>query len=680
MKKTIILLLCLMLILPMALSSCKKDGDMGEQSDSEQTTVATTEYDYSKIPDVIEPHERKLIASSELGLLAYFTGTEKYYVADAKVEENGDITLTSYNPGTTVITVKNSYGEEMSLTVTVGLDYDFESIDIRKFEMPDNYVYATNYGMNPERSDNAKYLQAAIDSLKTGGVVYIPKGNYYSTFVRLKSNVKLRLEGILPEYNTEFTDELSAAIESGNTFARIIAVNGDMFANHEKGGYGRYGADNFEITGGVLDMAGKSRCFIWCCAENVLLENVIMTDCMNDHAIQVTGCKNVTIRNVMFAGYNAGSNTSGAELIQIETSHPGAIGTGTVTASKFDEYEFYSCENVAIENCYFGKSDRYDSATYFIGHHVHNSGPSVRGLKIMDCTFDNPRIVAIRAYAFTDVEIADCVFLSDESNSVVSEARYMIELTFNTGHVKLPSGAYLSTAEDRGGTQNLRIHDNEFTIGDDSSMAGFIKTLRSGITQYDAMGYSNISETDFYTETPKSFTGYKLVTTRISDIYLHNNSFTVSNGADDNLFYLKDVRGVEFKGNTFDIDGVEILGDDYYGAYLEGSTMAEECRKNFVIKATSANRDTPIVLVSAAGNIEAYCTASSTGSYYNLIVSCEEGGVIERRTDKNGVLYVEAVADEGYKFVGYRADGQMIEAENFAFSTTTEIEAIFEKK
>lgn len=677
MKKSIVILLCVLMILPLLLISCKKD-DGGEETPEATTTAATTEYDYSKIPDVIEPHERKLVTAPELGMLAYCTYTEKYYVADAKVENNGDITLTSYNPGTTLITVKNSYGEEMSINVTVGLDYNFEKIDINEFEMPEDYVYANKFGMSPDKDNNASALQKAIDSLTDGGVVYIPKGNYKCGFVQLKNDVTLRLEGIIPEYNTEFTDELAERIESGDDFARIIAVDADMFANTARKEYGRNGADNFEITGGVIDMNGKARGFIWCCAENVLLENVIMKDCPNDHAIQVTGSKNVDIRNVMFAGYNAGSNVSGSELIQIETSHPGAIQG--YTATKFDENEFYNCENVTVENCYFGRSDRYDSATYFIGHHVHNAAPSVTGLKVKGCTFDDPRVVAIRAYAYADFEISDCKFISDRANSAVSEERYMVELTLNNGSVKLPSGAYLATAETRGGCNNVRIHNNEFVLGEESQIVGFVRTLNMGIVAYDAMGYSNISRAEFYTSTPKSFTGYELVTARISELRIYDNMFTVQNDANETLFYLNGVRGMELKGNTFDMWGELIEDEDDYGVYSEKSTSMEDYKRNFVIGAVSANSSVPIVLETPDDEIEAYCTASDKSRVYTLTVVCDEGGVIERRVDEDGVLYVTPVAEKGYEFAGYSVDGDTVDGGSFGFKEATVIKAIFVKK
>ena len=101
MKKALILLLCLATCVS-PLASCKGE----DTTAAESTAPITTAYDYTKIPEVIEPHENKTVSSDELGYkAAVVSNTEKYWVADAKANDDGSITVTSYNPGTTVITV-----------------------------------------------------------------------------------------------------------------------------------------------------------------------------------------------------------------------------------------------------------------------------------------------------------------------------------------------------------------------------------------------------------------------------------------------------------------------------------------------------------------------------------------------------------------------------------------------
>ena len=183
MKKLLLVFLALLMCVA-PLAAC---------GEPEVTTEDTTAYDYDKIPEVIEPHEEKVVTSEELGYAAQIAKTSKYWVADAEVKA-GDIIITSYNPGTAVITVMNNYSEKIEVTVTVGLDYSIESVEFEKFVKPENSVNAKDYGLSVGNADNAKALQAAIDALPNGGTVYIPEGRYVSGTVHLKSNIHLWLD------------------------------------------------------------------------------------------------------------------------------------------------------------------------------------------------------------------------------------------------------------------------------------------------------------------------------------------------------------------------------------------------------------------------------------------------------------------------------------------------------
>ena len=54
-----------------------------------------------------------------------------------------------------------------------------------------------------------------------------------------------------------------------------------------------------------------------------------------------------------------------------------------------------------------------------------------------------------------------------------------------------------------------------------------------------------------------------------------------------------------------------------------------------------------------------------------------EGGVIGRRAEDSGNLYVEPVAEEGYVFDGYYVNGEKIEPGRFEFSDDTTVEVRF---
>lgn len=104
-----------------------------------------------------------------------------------------------------------------------------------------------------------------------------------------------------------------------------------------------------------------------------------------------------------------------------------------------------------------------------------------------------------------------------------------------------------------------------------------------------------------------------------------------------------------------------------------------EYEKNFVVSAFAKNTTKPIVMKGGEADVEAFCTASSTATYYNITFSAGEGGKIERSADYDGVLYVEPVADEGYAFDGYYVDGVKIEDSRFEFKSAITIEVRFAK-
>lgn len=648
----------------------------GEGEDTSETTT----YDYGKIPDTIEPHEERTVTSDELGYRAsVVTGTSKYWVADAKVDETGAVIITSYNPGTTVITVKNSYAEVLELTVTVGLDYSIGSVEFEKFEMPDHYAYANDFGMKPTNADNASALQAAIDSLPDGGTVYIPRGKYTISVVELRDNITLRLEGVLAEYNTEFSSKIASTVE-GSNFAVLKAKGSYMFLNHERKGWAREAAENIAIIGGAIDMQGKTSFLCLPCTNGFLLKNVVLKDCGNNHAIQISGSDNVTIRDCMFAGYNFVSNSSNAETIQIEQGADGVLGGGNDPDSRFFESEHYYCDNVRIENCYFGKSDKYPSHTYPIGHHGQTARSCADGVRIVGCTFDNPRATAIRCYAWNDVEIADNKFIFEESNAVSKDRKYAIELYFKSGEYALSNGVLLATAETRGGCQNYDIHGNDFIIGNQSHLKGILFSSNSGCYAYDAKSCSGVRITDGYPSPAKIFTGYKLVNNIVSDFTFRDNYIKIDNNA-PSLYHLTYVKGIHFENNVVesaaDFESCEVDGVEIYGGNLLKVTTKASHKRNFKVFALSANSTVPIIMMGGETDVEAFCTALNPKQNCVVSYTAGEGGVIERRADDDGLLYVEPIAEEGYVFDGYYLDGEKINSEKLEFSGNINLELRF---
>ena len=642
-----IMFLVCALLLVFALCSCQP-----EQTPDE-TTVEESTADLSAILGV-----EHVVSQKELGCTPFSAVPADAGVVEAKVFDR-ELILTGQGVGSTSVTVTNTYGEEFEVSVVCDA---VNGISVSGAYAPDEKsVDVRDFGAGS--ADNATAaIQKAIDSLPDGGTVYIPRGTYTISQIQLKEDVSLKLEGMLKDYTQSYTQAgVQRAVARGDFAVLRTDGSGDMFINHKNHDYGRNGCSNFSITGGMLDMKGKVRCFIWCCADNVLLKNVVLKDCPNNHAIQVTGSTNVRILDCMFAGYNYTTNNTTAEVIQIEQTHPGAIGGGDNPASKFAVGEYYSCSNVEISGCYFGRSDTYDAPTYAIGHHgqVHKS--AVTGLKITGCVFDSCRCSAIRYPAYSDVLISGNRFISDRANSVSDEAvPYQISLYLKNSDISIKttnaSGASVTAYYARKyaciGSIGTVIENNVFEFSGATKMRGAVKAV-SNLYDSDVMYDTSTAFINWYTDTPAIQHGFKLVQNRIEDLTVRGNKIIVDDKftGSGRFFEMRYVKGLLCEDNTVEgksynvssvVDGVSIE----YAQAVGCTSMAQYQRKYTV----SAIRTCPVdILLGGEGGMTLRCMSTSA----KRLTLLSDGGRLLLSVNDDGSLSVTPVPDEGKTFAGY---------------------------
>lgn len=642
-----IMFLVCALLLVFALCSCQP-----EQTPDE-TTVEESTADLSAILGV-----EHVVSQKELGCTPFSAVPADAGVVEAKVFDR-ELILTGQGVGSTSVTVTNTYGEEFEVSVVCDA---VNGISVSGAYAPDEKsVDVRDFGAGS--ADNATAaIQKAIDSLPDGGTVYIPRGTYTISQIQLKEDVSLKLEGMLKDYTQSYTQAgVQRAVARGDFAVLRTDGSGDMFINHKNHDYGRNGCSNFSITGGMLDMKGKVRCFIWCCADNVLLKNVVLKDCPNNHAIQVTGSTNVRILDCMFAGYNYTTNNTTAEVIQIEQTHPGAIGGGDNPASKFAVGEYYSCSNVEISGCYFGRSDTYDAPTYAIGHHgqVHKS--AVTGLKITGCVFDSCRCSAIRYPAYSDVLISGNRFISDRANSVSDEAvPYQISLYLKNSDISIKttnaSGASVTAYYARKyaciGSIGTVIENNVFEFSGATKMRGAVKAV-SNLYDSDVMYDTSTAFINWYTDTPAIQRGFKLVQNRIEDLTVRGNKIIVDDKftGSGRFFEMRYVKGLLCEDNTVEgksynvssvVDGVSIE----YAQAVGCTSMAQYQRKYTV----SAIRTCPVdILLGGEGGMTLRCMSTSA----KRLTLLSDGGRLLLSVNDDGSLSVTPVPDEGKTFAGY---------------------------
>ena len=642
-----IMFLVCALLLVLTLCSCQP-----EQTPDE-TTVEESTADLSAILGV-----EHVVSQKELGCTPFSAVPADAGVVEAKVFDR-ELILTGQGVGSTSVTVTNTYGEEFEVSVVCDA---VNGISVSGAYAPDEKsVDVRDFGAGS--ADNATAaIQKAIDSLPDGGTVYIPRGTYTISQIQLKEGVSLKLEGMLKDYTQSYTQAgVQRAVARGDFAVLRTDGSGDMFINHKNHDYGRNGCSNFSITGGMLDMKGKVRCFIWCCADNVLLKNVVLKDCPNNHAIQVTGSTNVRILDCMFAGYNYTTNNTTAEVIQIEQTHPGAIGGGDNPASKFAVGEYYSCSNVEISGCYFGRSDTYDAPTYAIGHHgqVHKS--AVTGLKITGCVFDSCRCSAIRYPAYSDVLISGNRFISDRANSVSDEAvPYQISLYLKDSDISIKttnaSGASVTAYYARKyaciGSIGTVIENNVFEFSGATKMRGAVKAV-SNLYDSDVMYDTSTAFINWYTDTPAIQRGFKLVQNRIEDLTVRGNKIIVDDKftGSGRFFEMRYVKGLLCEDNTVEgksynvssvVDGVSIE----YAQAVGCTSMAQYQRKYTV----SAIRTCPVdILLGGEGGMTLRCMSTSA----KRLTLLSDGGRLLLSVNDDGSLLVTPVPDEGKTFAGY---------------------------
>ena len=500
----------------------------------------------TQLPSILNRPEPQqyTIPTEQINVQVVAARSEAPQIAEVELLPDGTVRVTSRSEGTAELRLVTQYGE--SFPMTVECDAELNILVTGGYVPPKVSVTVADFGAIPDDGkDDTVAIQSAMDALTGGGTVYVPKGVYTVGRLILRENVALRLEGVVQDPTLGY--EVSGAytmIESGDYAVLQTKGNTDMFMNHEFRDYGRTGCDGFSISGGVLDMKGKRRCLVLSCAENVVLENIVFLDGPNDHVIQLGGCKNVTIRDCIFAGYHYKSNNTGAEAIQIEQTHPGAMGAASSSPSVFEEGENYFCENVQIIGCWFGPSESYDSPTYAIGHHGQGYDSGVTGLVIRDCVFDNCRCSAITYPAFSNVQILGNTFINDRDNCVSDKQTLsQINLYLNYNDISAPDasgkGIKALYAKKDGciGSIGTVIQGNTFILGEACGKYSAVSAV-SHASVYDVMYDFGTWIVPEFGKAPEFYTGMMAVQNVISYMTVRDNCVQVHpNSTSDGYFY-----------------------------------------------------------------------------------------------------------------------------------------------
>ncbi len=549
-----------------------------------------------------------LINKSELGLDPVIIRGESE-IADISLSEDGTVSLTSKSPGDAVYRVENNYSEAALLSVTVD-EYLRITVDTEAFTAPKNSANVKDFGAKGNGiADDTPAIQKAIDSLKNGGTVYIPKGVYMINYLVFRENIHIRLAGNLPDATVGYTDEIADYVKNGDVaILRRNGKNNHMFYNLNRGGYCTEGVSNIALSGGVLDCVTTGMAFVWACADGVLFENSIVKDISNNHAIQIDGCSNVVIRNIMFAGYTHGDALT-RETIQIEPTTPGAISSDHANSPvKCHNGNFFYNKNISITGCYFGKSDVSGPHQTPLGHHSSADEATCDGLVFSGNVLDNPYMYGVHLTNYVNVSIENNLFISTERGERFAADVALINLYSRVNAVTYTdqNGIKITSSHknEQIGNNNIVIKNNRFVLGGNTDLRVLYIT-GSGL-QPGATTVSSIKRVDIWGGTPYSYKGYVRSTNVIENIDFSGNTVELKGKTsyDNYLFRADNVYRFNFEDNIFPTEGYRAEN----ACYFYNTTKPEEFTRTIAVTPSSGK----IIFVTEDGEVAYKIKANGT--------------------------------------------------------------------
>lgn len=684
---------------PEATEAAPTSGDETTETPKTEKKQETAKPETTAFPLVTVPTVTVPLASGtdrvtveELRLTPSFFFTDRQDVLSVA----GDGTAYTFTPigkGSDTVTFVNSYGETAGVAVTV-TDGGAMSLTLIPFVEPNVSYNVLDEGARANGVFNSTtYIQQCIDkaSKAGGGTVYCPAGKYVISSLSMKPGVSLRFEGVLPDARVGYTDEVKAFAESDRV--AYVKTSGTsksnfFFFNVVPQAYCTEGTSDFLISGGVFDCQAKMKTAGFACGNNIVVENMIIKDNPNNHAFQLEGCSNVTLRNLLFAGYNypATDAVLTRETIQLEPTTSGAIGSNNATNPiQCNDGDYHHCKNISVLNCYFGKSDKYGPHLVALGHHSASGGESVDGLVFSGNVIDNPLYCGLHLLDALNVRITDNKFISDSPATAAS-------LGSDSALISLYSKNSAVTYTDLNGKKitymlnyelpgdrNYVIENNEITVGGGT----FLRAVYVGgaSTDYNlAVVYKDDTSTLRVTEyngKPFMCNGYVQKTNCMYNIRFDRNTVNVTSpiAPKDAFAYFSIVKGLTLEDNRWNVaEGVSFTAayDNTPGLYGVSITTGTE---TYTKKATISR--SALTRASITYDGKTYALEPRASQSVGITFKSDGHGEVLFDVDRAGNLSITVSAFDGYRFAGWTdADGKSVTLTETPEKSTTVV-AVF---
>ncbi|RFU66691.1 right-handed parallel beta-helix repeat-containing protein [Peribacillus glennii] len=152
--------------------------------------------------------------------------------------------------------------------------------------------------------------------------------------------------------------------------------------------------------------------------QNMLIQNTIIKNVANSHAIDLAGVKDIIIKDNKFLGYKDStvqgyrffSEAVQVDVLKSETSFP-----------SFGPYDKTQTVNLKVYNNYFGSSDTEGFGAWprGVGSHTYVIQRPYANIEIVGNIFDNMALTGIRAYGWNNVEIKSNKFIKNKKAIVI---------------------------------------------------------------------------------------------------------------------------------------------------------------------------------------------------------------------------------------------------------------------
>ena len=246
------------------------------------------------------------------------------------------------------------------------------------------YDVVRDYAVVAGESDSSSKIQLALDAARDagGGTVYIPSGLY---------NLQNRLE--IYTGTTLLLSQKAIMFRQHNT---NMIINGDGGGSYT----GYNGQTDIKIIGGIWENRGAAfpttpaMCMSIGHGQNIIIQDATISNVGGYHAIEINSSKNVRVSNCRFVGYVDTGGRGYSEAIQID------LAKGSAFFGAFGAYDNTPCEDVVIDNCYFGASGTAGTTAWptGIGTHSYTAGYYHTNVRLLSNKFDSLTEYAIRTY------------------------------------------------------------------------------------------------------------------------------------------------------------------------------------------------------------------------------------------------------------------------------------------